>query len=38
MEDQAEERHLTCTILRNMGFAVREAGDASEAIAAAPIP
>ncbi|MCX6627578.1 MAG: response regulator, partial [Candidatus Solibacter sp.] len=35
VEDQAEVRRLTCTILRNMGFAVLEAGDAGEAIAAA---
>ena len=35
VEDQAEVRRLTRTILRNMGFAVLEAGDAGAAIAAA---
>jgi two-component system cell cycle sensor histidine kinase/response regulator CckA len=35
VEDQAEVRHLTCTILRNMGFTVLEAMDAGEAIATA---
>jgi CheY-like chemotaxis protein len=35
VEDQAEVRRLACTILRNMGFAVLEAGDAGEALAVA---
>jgi CheY-like chemotaxis protein len=33
VEDQAEVRRLACTILRNMGFAVLEAGDAGQALA-----
>ena len=32
VEDQAEVRRLACTILRNMGFMVLEAGDATRAI------
>ena len=35
VEDQPDVRRLACTILRNMGFSVLEAGDATRAIAEA---